>query len=105
LLKNQIPITPSQNPIDHETSTILNPLNEQTRQAKGDLEVLIATGKQMSFIDLDNLSEKDIPYTQICSRIKIIAKSANWVSLPRTNFHVNNFPREIKSTQNIFPAK
>jgi hypothetical protein len=60
-IPNSISVTPGQNPI--------YPLSEQARQAKGDLEVLIATGsgktkdfigKQMSFIDLDNLSEKDI---------------------------------------------
>jgi hypothetical protein len=54
---NSIPVTPGQNPI--------HALSEQARQAKGDLDVLVATGKtkhfigkQMSFIDLDNLSEK-----------------------------------------------
>jgi hypothetical protein len=60
---NQNPIIPNQ--IPNQIPFI--PFSEQARQAKADLEVLIATGKtqyfikkQLYFNDLDNLSEKDI---------------------------------------------
>jgi hypothetical protein len=61
---NQNPVIPNQ--IPNQIPFI--PLSEQGKQAKGDLEVLIATGKskkqdfikKLSFNDLDNLPEKDI---------------------------------------------
>ena len=60
---SSIPSQPSSIPVTRQ----LTPLFEQALQAKGDLEVLVATGKskeflgkQLTFNDVDYMSEKDI---------------------------------------------
>jgi len=60
---SSIPGQPSSIPVTRQ----LTPLFEQALQAKGDLEVLVATGKskdflgkQLTFNDVDYMSEKDI---------------------------------------------
>jgi hypothetical protein len=71
---NKNPVIPNQ--IPNQIPFI--PLSEQGKQAKGDLEVLIATGKTQDFIkkplsfnDLDNLSEKDIiEFTKVIWQLK-----------------------------------
>jgi hypothetical protein len=43
------------------------------------------------FMVLNVCQKYYLPYTQIFSRIKIAAKSANWVSLPQINFRAKIF--------------
>ena len=69
---SQFPVRPSQNLVNpsgqqgQQVPTKI-PLSEQGIQAKGDLEILVATGKtkdflgkQLTFQDLDNLNEKEL---------------------------------------------
>ena len=63
---SQMSVTSSQFPVA-SSDQLLVTLGEQAKQAKGDLEVLVATGKtkdflgkQLTFQDLDYMSEKDL---------------------------------------------